>query len=154
MPSRKVDIDLLKLVLQRNELDVRQVNQILMELNEEIERQEDEPKPPPVKKQFAMLASDPEGKLAGVELVGWVIQIPEEENPATALERIHQAAHDYNASPKGSRMPVRSVGEACEHVAAKFFKEHGCWVKTKEPVYLLRTDNRIPRDEAGADFPE
>jgi len=30
-------------------------------------------------------------------------------------------------------------------VPAKFFRETELWVKTKEPVLVLRTDNEIPK---------
>lgn len=144
MPSRKVEIELVKRVLQRNELDIRQVSQILEDIQVELEREEDEPKPPPVKKQFCLLVSDPQEKLKGVDLVGWALQIAEEDSPHTATEKIIQAAYDFNATPKGSRMPIQSIAEACEHVPARIFKDHQVWVKNKEPVLLLRTDNKIP----------
>lgn len=148
MPGRKVELDMLKRILQRNDLDVRQVSQILEDISQELEK-EDEPKPPPVKKQFSILVSDPQGKLDGVDLTGWVLQIPEEESPALVTEKIFKAAYDFNASPKGRRFPVESIGEACESVTARFFKEHGAWVKTKEPVLVVRTDNKIPTETAG-----
>ena len=118
------------------------------EILTEIERAEAEAeaKAPPVKKQFVVLVSDPDGRLADVDLAAWVLQILEEENPALVPEKVFKAAYDFNATPKGRRMPVRSVGEACEHVAARFFKDQGAWVKTKEPVLVVRTDNRIPRE--------
>jgi len=147
MPGRKVELEMLKRVLQRNDLDVRQVSQIMEDISKELEK-EDEPKPPPVKKQFAVLVSDPQGKLANVDLSGWVLQIPEEENPKMVTEKIFRAAYDFNASPKGRRFPVQSVGEACETVTARFFKEQGAWVKTKEPILIVRTDNKIPTEKA------
>ncbi len=145
MAGRKVELDTLKRVLQRNDLDVRQVSQIMEDIARELEKEE-EPKAPAVKKQFAVLVSDPEGKMAGLDLTGWVLQIPEEESPSLAAEKIFRAAYEFNASPKGRRFPVETVGEACETVTARFFKEQGAWVKTKEPVLLVRTDNRIPRE--------
>lgn len=144
MAGRKVELDTLKRVLQRNELDVRQVSQIMEDINRELEKEE--PKAPAVKKQFAILVSDPEGRIEGAELTGWVLQIPEEESPALLTEKIFRAAYEFNATPKGSRFPVQTVGEACESVTARFFKEQGAWVKTKEPVRIIRTDNRIPTE--------
>ncbi|MGF1531736.1 MAG: hypothetical protein ACFCU4_10315 [Puniceicoccaceae bacterium] len=144
--ARKVDLDILKAILTRNELDVRKVAEILEDLNRELDREEDEPKPPPVKKQFTILVSDPNGLLQDKDLVGWVVQIPEEDSPVTALDKLYSGAYTFNASPKGRRFPVETVGEACEFVPAKFFKDHQIWVKTKEPVLIVRSDNRIPKD--------
>ena len=67
----------------------------------------------------------------------------------TAESQIHKAAYDFNQTPKGRRMPVQSIGEACEAVPARIFKEHQLWIKTKEPVLILRTDNKIPMDTSG-----
>lgn len=140
-------MDLLKRVLQRNELDVRKVSQIIEDINKELDKEE-EPKAPPVKKEFAFLVSDPDGKIEGVDLTGWAIQIPEGESPQMIQEKIIRAAYEYNATPKGRRSPVETIGEACEAVTARHFKEQGLWIKNKEPVLLIRTDNKIPKDSA------
>lgn len=140
----KADIDLVKLVLQRNEIDARKTAQILEDIHSELQANADEEQAPPIKKQFVILVSDPNGELEGRDFTGWVVQIPEEDSVFLAAERIHKAAYDYNASPKGKRIPVKSVGEALEVVPAKFFKEHQAWVKTKEPVLLIPTSNEIP----------
>ncbi|MBN2235314.1 MAG: hypothetical protein JW706_09195 [Opitutales bacterium] len=146
----KVDLELVKMILHRNELDVRVVSQILNELEEEARIQDEiEDKPPQVKKQHVILVSDPAGELEGKDFTGWVVQIPEEDSPFVALERIFRGAYDFNASPKGRRMPVKKVGEACEVVSAKFFKEHKVFIKTKEPVLVVRTDNAIPTEKPG-----
>lgn len=146
----KVDIDLVKLVLQRNELDVRQVSQILEEINVEMAAMvEGEEKPPPIKKQFAILVSDPDGKLEGQNMTGWVLQIPEEDSPYVTNERLIKSAYEYNASPRGRRIPVKSIGETCEVVTAKFTKENNVWIKTKEPVLVVTTNNKLPMDESG-----
>tara|TARA_R100000027_G_scaffold67619_1_gene67220 strand:+ start:6305 stop:6751 length:447 start_codon:yes stop_codon:yes gene_type:complete len=147
MPSRKVEMDLLKRVLQRNELDVRTVSQIIEDINKELEKEE-EPKAPPVKKEFAILVSDPDGKIEGVDLTGWAVQIPEGESPQLLKDKIIRAAYEYNATPKGRRYPVETIGEACEAVTARHFKEQGIWIKNKEPVLLIRTDNKIPKESS------
>jgi hypothetical protein len=146
----KVDLDLVKFILQRNELDVRQVNSIIEDIEQELKViKEENPPAPRVPKQFAIMVSDPEGVLPQADLTGWVLQLPEEDAPMTAESQIHKAAYDFNQTPKGRRMPVQSIGEACEAVPARIFKEHHLWIKTKEPVLVLRTDNKIPLDTSG-----
>lgn len=140
----KVDIDLVKLVLQRS-LDARQTASILEDINSEVQSVDDE-KAPATKKQLVILVSDPDGDLEGKDITGWVLQIPEDEASFSVTERIYKAAYDYNASPKGRRLPVKSVGETLEVVPAKYFKEHQAWVKTKEPVLLIGAANDIPSD--------
>ena len=40
-------------------------------------------------------------------------------------------------------MPVETIGEACEAVTAKLFKEQNIWIKTKVPVLAVTTANKI-----------
>lgn len=104
---------------------------------------------PAVKKQFAILISDPDRRLPErADFVGWVLQLPEDESVATVCERIHRAAYDFNASKKGRLHPAKTLGEAIEYVPASFFKEADLWVKTKTPVLMLCTDNEIPGVDA------
>lgn len=143
----KVDLELVKMVMQRALPDERVVSSVIEELKKELAAQQDEPKTPQVKKQFVMMVSDPEGALPEKELVGWVLQIPEDDSPALTQEKLIKAAYDFNASPKGQRMPVETIGETCEVVGPKFMREHGVWVKTKEPIWIIPTDNKIPKDD-------
>lgn len=144
----KVDIDLVKMILQRSEIDTRQVASIINEIQEELKIQlETEEKPPPVKKQFIILVSDPEGDLVDKDYTGWVLQIPEEDSPYVTEERLTRGAYDFNVTPKGRRYPVKTIAEACEVVSARILKEQNVWVKTKEPVLVCRTNNDIPWDD-------
>lgn len=142
----KADLELMKLVMQRNELEPRTVAQILEDIQNELNAQVDEEKTPPVKKRFVFLVSDPGGQLAGIDLVGWVLQMPEDQSPYQAEERLIKSAYEYNMTKKGQRMPVKTIGETCEFVSAKIHKEQDIWVKTKEPILVVRTENKIPTD--------
>lgn len=143
----KVDLELVKMILQRNELDIRLVSQILEDINAEAQAADDEEKVPAVKKQFVFLLSDPKEEMKGKDFVGWVLQIPEDDSPMTAEERLVKSAYEFNITPKGRRMPVKTIAEVCEHVSGRITKEQALWIKTKEPVYVLRTGGKIPLDE-------
>lgn len=145
----KIDVETLKFILQRNETDIRKINDIMQEIEMELKAEEEERanRPPPVKKQFSIVLSDSEGLLKDKDLTGWVVQIPEEDSVTVAPERIIRAAYEYNTTPKGRRMPVQTIGEACEAVSAKFFKEQNIWVKTKIPVLAVATHNQIPMEK-------
>ncbi len=145
----KVDIELVQMILQRSELDTVKISQIMDDLKFESKQKEtDAEKEPPVKKQFAVIINDPYGKIAetGFEYQGWVVQIPEDDAPQTALESLYKGVYDYNLTPKGRRMPLKSIAEACEFGSAKLYKEHKVWVKTKEPVLIIRSNGVIPRE--------
>lgn len=145
----KIDIETLRFILQRNESDIRKVTEIMNEVELELKAEEEERalRPPPVKKQFVMLVSDPENVLEEKDMVGWIAQIPEDDSVVTTAGRIHSAAYEYNATPKGTRMPVETVGEACEVVPAKLFKEQNIWIKSKVPLLIIPVDNAIPTEK-------
>ncbi|MEO0797454.1 MAG: hypothetical protein AAFX93_20060 [Verrucomicrobiota bacterium] len=141
----KVEIDLAKMVMTRNGLDIRTVAQIIEDINSELQAQAEDEKPPTIKKQFVVVVSDPDEVLQGKVLTGWVVQIPEEDSPHVVEERLFSLAHEYNMTKKGRRIPVKTVAEVCENVPARLQKEAKAWVKTKEPVYVFPTKNRIPQ---------
>ena len=146
----KIDVETLKFILQRNETDIRKINEIMQDIELELKAEEEERanRPPPVKKQFSIVLADNEGILEDKDLTGWVVQIPEDDSVTVAPERIIRAAYEYNTTPKGRRMPVETIGEACEAVTAKFFKEQNIWVKTKVPVLAVATSNKIPMEKS------
>ena len=143
----KIDVSKVADILKKNQIDPAVLRRVIEEMNLAVQPDPgDEEKPPAVKKQFVIVVSDPEGKLPKVDFTGWVLQIPENASPASTPERVLKAAYNFNASKKGRLMPVKTVGEAFEAVPSKLYKEAELWVKTKEPVLVLRTNNEIPKD--------
>jgi hypothetical protein len=143
----KIDVSKVAEILKRNQIDPAVLRRVIEELNLATQPEPgEEEKPPAVKKQHIILVSDPEKKLPKGDFVGWVLQIPENESPATTQDRLLRGAYDFNASKRGRMLPVKTVGEALESVPAKHFKEAELWVRTKTPVLVLRTDNILPRE--------
>lgn len=140
----KIDLDKAAAVV-RDEAQPDVARRIIEKLNLAAQPEPGEEKPPAVKKQFCVLVSDPDGVMPKNDLVAWVLQIPENESVFTTQGRIFRGAYDFNASKKGRLLPVSTVGEALENVASRYFKESGLWVKTRTPVMVLKTDNKIPR---------
>lgn len=144
----KIDVSKVAEILKKNQIDPAVLRRVIEELNLVVQPDPgDDDKPPPTKKQFVVLVSDPEDRFPKTDFAGWVLQLPEDESPATIQERIFRAAYDYNATRKGRLYPAKTVGEALENIPAKHFKETEVWVKTKSPVILLKTDNEIPKDK-------
>ncbi len=142
----KIDVNKVAEILKKNHVDPAVLRRVVEEMNLAVQPDPGEgDTPPPVKKQFVILVSDPSGKMPRADLVGWVLQIPEDESPASVQERMFKGVYDYNASKKGRLHPARTVGDAVENVPGKFFREAELWVKTKTPVIVLRTDNEIPK---------
>jgi hypothetical protein len=140
----KIDVNKVAEILKKNQVDPKILRQIVEEMNILTQAEGDDEKPPAVKKQFAILISDPNDRLPKTDFVGWVLQIPEDESVVTTQDRIFRATYEFNATKKGRLMPPKTVGEALENVPAKHFKEVGVWVKTKIPVLMLKSDNEIP----------
>jgi hypothetical protein len=146
-PMPKIEINKVAEILQRNKIEPAVLRRILEEINHVAQPDPgEENKPPPVKKQWLILVSDPEHRLPKDDFVGWVLQIPEDESPATTQDRIFRSAYDFNTTKRGRLLPVKTVGEAFENVPPKQLKESDLWLKTKTPVLVLRTDNGIPTE--------
>jgi hypothetical protein len=144
----KIEVSKCAEILKKNEISPAILRRIIEEMNVAAQPEGgDEEKPPAVKKQFAILISDPDGKMPKHDFVGWVLQLPDNESVATVTDRIFRSSYDFNATKKGQLMPVKTVGESLENVPAKHFKEADLWVKTKAPVLVLVTDNEIPQDK-------
>jgi hypothetical protein len=142
----KIDVNKVAEILKKNHIDPAVLRRVVEEMNLAVQPDPGEGDlPPPVKKQFIILVSDPSGKMPRGDLTGWVLQIPENESPASVEERLLKGVYDYNASKKGRLYPAKTVGDAVENVPGKFFREVELWVKTKTPVLVLRTDNEIPK---------
>lgn len=146
----KIEVNQVAEILKRNQLEPKLLRQIVEEMNMITQAETEEDKPPPLKKQYVILISDPEGELPDHDFAGWVLQIPENESPVTTEERIFRGAYEYNATKKGRLYPAKTVGEAIENVPAKHFKEAEIWIKNKTPVIMLRTNNEIPKDESAS----
>ena len=142
----KVDISKVAEVIKKNLVEPAVLRRIIEELNLLTQAADSEDKEPAVKKQFVVLVSDPNDVMPKADLVAWILQIPEVESVATTQDRIFRASYEFNATKKGSLMPVKTVGEALENVPGKFFKSADVWVKTKVPVLVLKTNNEIPRE--------
>lgn len=149
----KASIETVHEALQGREVEPDKIQQILKDIEAaEAAKLEEERanREPAVKKQFVLVVSDPNGVLPeGLEIVGWAVQIPEDDCTSTTLERIHRAAYEFNRSKKGRKYPVKTIGEAAEAVGARFLKEQDVWIKNKIPAAVVVTTNLIPMEVEG-----
>lgn len=143
----KVDVDIIADVLINNQFEPDVISKLLQEIENQQEivaEEEKATREPPVKKQWVIVVSDPRGTLPeGEDYVGFVAQIPEDEDVATTTDRLEKAAFEFNISKKGRKNPVKTLSEACQAVGTKFTKEQDIFIKTKLPVTVLRTDDKI-----------
>jgi len=140
----KIEINKVAEILKKNSVEPTTIRAVVEEMNT-LTQTDTDVREPSVRKQYAILLSDPDGLLRGYQLAAWVLQLPETESPLSVQERIIRAAHDFNTTRKGRLYPAETVGDALENVPAKHFKESNLWVKTKTPLVVIRTNNQIPR---------
>jgi len=138
----KIDIDEIK----KYAIECSDIPDLIRLLEEQLKTEEEEKaeKPPTLKKQFGIYIYDDSGKLKDLELTASIVQIPEDDRLTDIPNKIMNGAYEFNTTPKGLKMPVETLGEACEVVPAKFFKEHNIWIKTKSPVWVISGSNSIP----------
>ncbi|MEO6876078.1 MAG: hypothetical protein ABI222_14770, partial [Opitutaceae bacterium] len=93
----KIDVSKVADILKKNHIDPAVLRRVIEEMNLAVQPDPgEEEKPPAVKKQYVIVVSDPEGKLPKVDFTGWVLQIPENDSPATTPDRVFKAAYDFN----------------------------------------------------------
>ncbi len=145
----KVDLEIVKRILKRADIKNDVLSEIIGELQSAIheENVSDEPKTTPQKKQFVVLVADNEGNLSGKELMGWILQLPEDEPMISVPDKIARVAKAFNLSKKGRRYPVSTIGETCENVSSRVFKEQKLWLKTKEPILIVPIQNQLELDK-------
>ena len=87
----KIDLEVVKRILKRADLESSVMSEILGELQSAVAdaaSEADEPKVAPEKKQFIIVVADNDGLLTDKEMVGWVLQLPEEDDKKiTAIEK-------------------------------------------------------------------
>jgi REP element-mobilizing transposase RayT len=144
MAKTTVKIEDVEFTLQKNQIDPTSSKAVVEDLKKLLdELQEQKDLKSKNTKQFVVLISDPNGEITS-DHVAWVLQIPEDESPATVIERLNKSAATFNLSKKGRKFPVSTIGETIEGVTRKILvEENELWVKTKEPVLVVKTDNKL-----------
>lgn len=145
----KIDIELVKRSLYRAQLEEKEIAKIIEDLifaTNEIAKENE--KEPSKKKQFVIVANDPFGELAKLhDFTGWVVQIDDDANPATTLDKIRSCVCDFNLTPKGNRLPLKTFAEACEYLPTKITKEHKLSIKTKTPVLIVKAGRLVALED-------
>ena len=156
MKESYVQLDAVKDALDKFVKDDATIKKVLDLLNAEVVSVDATPEPadtstekegdsePKKKNQLVIVVSDPNG-IIKQDLAGWVLQIPEDEDAQDVVKNVKKAAYNFNASKKGQKYPVSSIGQALGDVSNKFFKPYFVKVKTKEPVTVVVTDNKLPK---------
>ncbi len=139
----KLSIEQIEAALRERKIAPATIIQIITDLEAAAQADKDAKEPTKkAKNQLVVIAIDKDQQIKE-PIVALVAQIEDGAPPAAALERILEAARVHNASSRGSRKPVSSLGQAVEGVSRKLFKEQRVMLKTKFPVLVIPTVNTI-----------
>jgi hypothetical protein len=136
----KVEIEMVSAALKKHDIEPPIVQEILNDLKADTEEAVE--KAPPIKKQYVLIVSDPSGQTPQ-GLVGWAVQVEEGQPPSSAFTKLEDAADLFHTTPKGRKFPVNTIGLALEAIPSKITREAGLWIKTREPVNVLVSNNRL-----------
>lgn len=98
---------------------------------------------PKQKNEFGVILYDADNQLVGKEFTASVFSVKQGDDFGTILTRISDAAKIQNESAKKKNNLIQTIGSACQNLKRKFIKEKGINIKTKEPVRVLITNNKI-----------
>lgn len=130
-------------VLKEQKIPTETIGIIIKELNElEEEKRADKESTPKAKNQNVLVLFDPTDSLKGKQFTGAILQIEDGKEPSNAIERLKNSAADYNNTKKGRRAPASSLAAALS-IPRKFTKIQNVHVKSKEPLEVVITDNKI-----------
>ncbi|NBQ47976.1 MAG: hypothetical protein EBU33_05925 [Sphingobacteriia bacterium] len=115
----------------------------LQEVIKELEAEKIATKLPSQKNEFGVIIFDKNGVLKGQDFVAAVYTIPQGEDHDNVLRKISEAARDQNEAAKRKKHTIESMGEACESVKRKFIKQKNVNIKSKAPVRVLVSDNKL-----------
>lgn len=97
---------------------------------------------PKAKYQYCVVVNSPTNDINNAQ--GWVVKMPEVENPNEILTKIQTAvARQNDLTRKGRKSPIRSIFAAFSGLKRKYTKEQSFQQLTKEPVQVIVTDGKI-----------
>jgi len=146
----KIDPDVIALVLRK--LKERAKDTPVGSIDEdaivrEMEAEEDRRKEPPAKKpkrETVLVVADPDGLLAGKELVGWAIKTDEGVGIKTVPERLAGVVAAYRLTDKAKKAPVKKLGDMFDTIGKKIFAAKGLQKQNTVPAFVVALPNALP----------
>jgi hypothetical protein len=137
VPLEEVESVLLQHKVEDSQSILDDLQKIMEELRAE---KESDPKP---KYEHLIVLHDPENKLAGQELTGWVVQQEEGEDAGAVLSKITDAARTSNDNAKKKKLVIKTMVDAFKSLKPKWIKEKKVKIKTKEEVRVLINNGEL-----------
>lgn len=140
-------------ILAAHKLPPAQLQAIVADLNQaEAEiKGEREAKATKAKNKLVPVLIDDAGVLSHISLTGFVVQVPEDTDPATILPKLYEAAYAQGRAAKRRRHKLDTLRDVVEHLKRKHGRDQGVLVKGKELVQVIIAPPGIP---TGAPTPQ
>lgn len=135
----KVDLENVEAILLERKIDPPKVQEIIKDLTQAAEEEKADRAAeagPKQKWEHVIVLNDPEGKIKD-EVTGWVVQQRDGQDAGLILSKLTDAAKAQNESAKRKKTVIKSFIDLFESLKAKWTKEKGLRIKTKEPVRVL-----------------
>lgn len=135
----KVDLENVEAILLERKIEPPKVQEIIRDLTKAAEEEKEEraaENGPKQKWEHVIVLNDPEGKIKD-EVTGWVVQQRDGQDAGLILSKLTDAAKVQNESSKRKKSLIKSYLDLFDALKAKFTKEKGLRIKTKEPVRVL-----------------
>jgi hypothetical protein len=142
----KIDIETVYQVLGECKVPKEQADKVINNLQavaEEEKQEKESLKTPKAKWEFGVVLYDANNELDGKEFTASIYQIKDGEDHNLVLPKLCEAAKIQNEMAKRKKHLLDTIGNIFSSLKSKFAKEKGVRIKTKEPVRVLVSNNKI-----------
>ncbi len=148
----KIAIEDVQAALEETKVEPETQEKVLEQLKKVIEEEKEHRahnKGAKTKTEFGVILYDANGELKGKEFTASIYSVKEGFDHGTVLTKISEASRAQNeAKSKAKRKSkgktaIETIGEAFSALKRKFIKEKEVNLKTKEPVRVTITDNKL-----------
>lgn len=140
----KIALDEVEAKMLEHKIDANKVQEVLRDLEAVVEELKAErSSDPKLKWEYLIVLHDPENKLAGQELTGWVVQQEEGQDAGTVLSKITDASKTSNDNAKKKKFVIKTLVDAFKYLKPKWVKEKKLKLKTKEEVRVLLSNGNL-----------
>lgn len=140
----KIDIEQVEATLLERKIEPPKVQEIIRDLTKAAEEEKEDNKAnagPKAKWEHIIIISDPEGKIKD-DFTGWVVVQQDGQDAGLVISKLTNAAKEQNEASKRKKNLIQNHADLFESLKAKFLKEKGLKIKTKEPVRVLTVNNK------------
>jgi len=142
----KVSLENVEAILLEKKVEPLKVQEIIKDLTQAAEEEKEERQSeaePKSKWEFVIVLNDKDGLLKDKEIAGWVVQQRDGQDAGLVLSKLADAAKNQNESAKRKKNMITDIVGLFDSLKAKWTKEKGVRIKTKELTRVIITDGKL-----------